>query len=81
MDVKKGKGTNGTNLEPEGSYVQCSNTYDEFKNTTTMPPHEEEPATKQDEDPTPKHTTIATKEEQPQPELTPAEKQTKKCNN
>ena len=30
INVKKENETNGSNLEPEGSYVHCSNAYDEL---------------------------------------------------
>ena len=53
-EVKNGRGTGEVKIEPERSYVQCSNVYDKLAmHTTNRPPHEEEPAT------------IAAKEKQP----------------
>ena len=41
-----------------------------------MPPLEEEPTTKQDKEPTTKHTTVATNDKKPQPESMPEQKHT-----
>ena len=51
-----------TNQDEEPTKRQCSNPSEELAiDTTTIPSHEEEPRTEKDKEPTPNHTTIATK--------------------